>query len=131
MDNALSLTLDTFIKLPSLKAYCPTAYFFKTFFLHCKSSLVRFCKSLHICNSTVSFSKMESFSCLQNINKRVSKIPNAFVIFGQIRQNKEVDFPPPTAKTSFKLPTHESAITLSRIARDDEVKPQSKPKNVS
>ena len=31
MDDAFSLTLDTFIKLPSLKAYCPTAYFVNFF----------------------------------------------------------------------------------------------------
>ena len=49
-DNALSLTLDIFIKLPSLKAFCPTTYFIQFFFfLHCKPSFVRFCKSLHSC----------------------------------------------------------------------------------
>ena len=32
MDNALSLTLDIFTKLPSLKAYFPTAYFIQFFF---------------------------------------------------------------------------------------------------
>ena len=31
---------------------------------------------------------------------------------------------------SFKVPQPESAVTISRIARDDEVKPQSKPKKL-
>jgi len=38
--------------------------------------------------------------------------------------------PHPTANTSFEVPQPELAVTISRIARD-EVKPQSKPKNVS
>ena len=38
--------------------------------------------------------------------------------------------PHPTANTSFEVPQPEPAVTISRIARD-EVKPQSKPKNVS
>ena len=97
--------LDIFTKLPSLKAYFPTAYFIQFFlvFLHCKPSLVRFCKSLHICNSTVrAFQKWKCsrvftiFSLYNWIlnNKRVFKIPNSVVIFKQIRQNKEVDLPP-------------------------------------
>jgi len=36
-----------------LPARLPTLFNLFLVFLHCKPSLVRFCKSLHICNSTV------------------------------------------------------------------------------
>ena len=41
-----------------------------------------------------------------------------------------MDLPHSTAKTSFKVPQLESAVTVSRIAPDDEMKPQLKSKKL-
>ena len=103
MDNALSHTLDIFTKLPSFKAYCPTAYFIQLIFFwfffianqvwwdFANLCIFVIVQSELFKNNQLFFHFIIGYWTI----KRVFKIPNSVKIFKQIRQNKEVDLPPP------------------------------------